>query len=195
MIDKFQKIWWKLASRLIFFIQSVETHGKFTCYGTPIITAVKGSSIKIGRNVTLCSDSRYTALGVSRKVILRTLGPEARLQIGAETGLSGVTICAYESVNIGERCLLGADVAIFDTDFHPINPNGRRYKGPSQASSAKVDIGDDVFIGARSIILKGVEIGSGSVIAAGSVVTKNIPANSIAAGNPAKVIRMIEVDN
>jgi acetyltransferase-like isoleucine patch superfamily enzyme len=117
--------------------------------------------------------------------------PGAQITIGDETGLSGTTICAVKSVSIGKRCLIGADVLITDTDFHPINMEGRRYKGASAAASSPIVIEDDVFIGARSIILKGVRIGSGSVIGAGSVVTKDIPANSVAAGNPARWIKAI----
>jgi acetyltransferase-like isoleucine patch superfamily enzyme len=81
---------------------------------------------------------------------------------------------------------------IFDTDFHPVEPLGRRYQTPDWENiSAPVLIGSDVFLGARSIVMKGVTIGSGSVIGAGSIVTKDIPANVVAAGNPAKVIRQI----
>jgi acetyltransferase-like isoleucine patch superfamily enzyme len=88
------------------------------------------------------------------------------------------------------RCLIGADVMIFDTDFHPHSPNGRRHARPDwQHISRPVTIGNDVFIGTRVIICKGVTIGNGSIIAAGSVVSGDVPSNSVFAGNPARLIR------
>jgi acetyltransferase-like isoleucine patch superfamily enzyme len=86
---------------------------------------------------------------------------------------------------------------IFDTDFHPhapVDDKGipRRYANPDWPTiSAPVVIGDDVFLGTRSIVTKGVTIGSGSIIAAGSVVTRSIPPGVIAAGAPAVVVREI----
>jgi acetyltransferase-like isoleucine patch superfamily enzyme len=92
-------------------------------------------------------------------------------------------------VVIGERCLIGADVMIVDTDFHPMAPIGRRFCSDwKQIRCQPVLIGDDVFIGARSIILKGVHIGDGSVIGAGSVVAHSIRSRVVAVGNPARVI-------
>jgi acetyltransferase-like isoleucine patch superfamily enzyme len=111
----------------------------------------------------------------------------AEIQIGDDTGMSGTTVCAMTSVIIGRGCLIGADVMIVDTDFHPIAPEGRRYSAEG-VTSAPVRIGDNVFIGARTIVLKGVTIGDNTVIGAGSVVTKNLPANVVAAGNPARVL-------
>lgn len=161
-----------------------------TFYGTPIISVAPESSIRVGERVVLCSDSRFTALGVSRRVVLRTLSPGAIVEIGSDTGISGGVICAAHSVTIGRECLLGADVMIVDTDFHPLDPVGRRF---SQANVGvkPVVIEDNVFIGARTVVLKGVRIGKNAVVGAGSVVVSDIPPNCIAAGNPARVIRMI----
>lgn len=180
---------WKMQSKRVFIAKHVETTGAVYCYGVPIIERHPGSKIVINNKVSLCSDSRHTALGVSKPVILRTLRQNASIIIGAESGLSGTTICASKSVRIGQRCLVGADVIISDTDFHPMMPEGRRYRSETEAAAEPVEIGNDVFVGARVVILKGVSIGNGSVIGAGSVVTKNIPAGVICAGNPAKVIR------
>ncbi len=87
---------------------------------------------------------------------------------------------------------------IMDTDAHQIDYLARR-RGRSDKSSiiksAPISIEDDVWIGANSIILKGVTIGARSIIGAGSVVTKSIPADCIAAGNPCKIIRQIGTDN
>lgn len=160
-------------------------------YGRPIIDRHQGSAIIIDERVVLCSLSRYTALGVCRPVIVRTLSKEAIVKIGKNSGLSGVTICAVTSVSIGKDCLIGANVVIFDTDFHPVEPEGRRLSPIVKAKTIPVFIGDNVFIGANTIISKGVTIGDNSIVGAGSVVVKDVPPGCIAAGNPAKVIRSL----
>jgi len=165
---------------------------RLVLYGAPIVSAAENSRIQIGRGVVLCSWSTHTALGVNHPVVLRTLASGAELVIGDDVGVSGGTICAAKRVVVGSETLLGANVAISDTDFHPLYPDNRRYDNdPSQVSSAEVVIGDNVFIGMNSMILKGVRIGSNSVIGAGSVVTSHIPENVIAAGNPCRVLRTI----
>lgn len=161
-------------------------------YGMPIISLHKDSEIIIGKDCTLCSYSDMTDLGVNHPVVLRTLRPGASIVIGNNTGISGGSICAALRVEIGSECLLGANVTISDTDFHPIEPIGRRYNNNyNDISAAPIIIEDNVFIGAGAFILKGVRIGKNSVIGAGSVVTKNVAENTIVAGNPAKLIKKL----
>ena len=163
--------------------------------GLPILQAFKESTIEIGDRVVLVSDSRYTALGVSHPTILRTLRTSAEIIIGPDCGLSGTTICSSVSVRIGKRCLIGADVSIMDTDFHNVDSVDRRYQDiPTSHVSDSVIIGDDVFIGARTIILKGVRIGNGAVIGAGSILSSNVQDNEIFAGNPAKLLRRLKIE-
>lgn len=159
-------------------------------YGFPMIDIHKGGGLFIGENVVLCSKSSYTALGVSKPCIIRAISPTASITIGSDCGLSGTTIVCSTRVTIGRECLIGADVLICDTDFHPINPEHRRFTVNGTISKPVV-IGNNVFIGTRSTLLKGANIGDNSVIGAGSVVVGNIPANVVAAGNPAKVLRQI----
>lgn len=161
-------------------------------YGMPIVEMAEGSRIQIGNGVVLCSDSRWTALGVNHPVVLRTLRPGARITIGDDCGVSGGVICAAISVDLGRGCLVGANVTIADTDFHPLRPLGRRHNGNwAEIRSKPVQIADNVFVGAGVVILKGVSVGADSVIGASSVVTQNIPAGVIAAGNPARSIRAL----
>jgi len=158
--------------------------------GLAIISQVDRYSITIGQRVVAVSRAETTALGVSRPVILRCLTREARIFINDDCGLSGTVICAAKSITVGKRCLIGADVLIFDTDFHQHSPDNRRYAKPDfDRISAPVTIGDDVFIGTKAIIQKGVTIGDGAIIAAGSVVTKDVQTLTIVGGNPASVIR------
>lgn len=161
-------------------------------YGFPIIQIADGASIAIGSRVVLCSRSEYTALGISRPIIIRAMSPGAKVSIGSDVGLSGTTICADKKITIGDNCLIGADVMICDTDFHPINPIGRRY-GSEGIHSAEILIGNNVFIGARTIILKGISVGDNTIIGAGSVVSSSIPSNCIAAGNPCRIIRQLQL--
>ncbi|MER6059609.1 DapH/DapD/GlmU-related protein [Streptomyces sp. NPDC001792] len=161
--------------------------------GAPLIDVVPGSHVTLGDRVVLVSRTPWTALGVARPVILRTLRQGAIIHIGPDTGLSGVTVCAATGVDIGARVLVGADVLITDTDFHPVDVCPRRTAPESAAVSRSVHIGDDVFLGARSIVLKGVSIGDGTVVGAGSVVSSSLPGHVVAAGNPCRVLRPLRL--
>jgi acetyltransferase-like isoleucine patch superfamily enzyme len=165
--------------------------GKNQFVGVPEITFQSPGQISIGKGGLYVSRNFSTALGVNHPIVIRTLFAGARIEIGNAVGISGGSICAAKHIQIGNCCLFGADVIIADTDFHPLDANLRHDSSLSEVHARPVKIGDNVFIGTRSIILKGVTIGENSIIGAGSVVTSDIPANSIAAGNPAKVIRAL----
>ena len=176
--------------RMLFNWKNVKHSKAITFTGLPIVSGSEMGEITIGDRVVLCSRSYVTALGVRSPVIMRILSPNATISIGSDVGLSGTVICAAKSIAIGERCLFGADVMVFDTDFHNPEPKNRRFSTPDWDRISKpVSIGNDVFIGTRSIIMKGVTIGDGAIIGAGSVVVSDVPANSIAAGSPAKFIK------
>lgn len=159
-------------------------------YGLPIVSFFAGSSVQVGRGLVLISSSYFSEPGVSHPVVLRTLSAEAVLKIGDNVGISGGGICCAESVTIGDNVMLGANVFIADTDFHPIDASGRRFSSTGIPTSP-VTLDDNVFVGMNSTILKGVHIGKNSVIGAHSVVASDIPPDSIAAGIPARVIRRL----
>lgn len=163
-------------------------------YGAPIVSLSPQSTIQIGDDCVICSRSGQTALGVNHPVVLRTLHPGAKLIIGNRVGMSGTTICAAERVVVGDRCLIGANVTIVDTDFHSLDPAIRSTpKDARAAKSRAVEIGHDVFIGGGSYILKGVRIGDRAVVGAASVVTHDVPAGTIVAGNPAREVARLDV--
>jgi acetyltransferase-like isoleucine patch superfamily enzyme len=159
-------------------------------YGKPHISLFPSSKISIGSKTIICSDSDFTALALDHPTKLSTIRADAEIRIGNEVGISGACIVCAEKIDIGSEVLMGANVVIVDTDFHPINPVGRRHSDDvTQIGVAPVFIGDNVFIGTKATILKGVSIGKDSVIAAGAVVaTGDYPQGSILAGNPARVI-------
>ena len=180
---------WQILGYGLAKIHGVEIGKGCRFYGLPIISKAPNSKIVIGDRVVLCSDSRYTALGVNHPVILRTLREGAELKIGDDSGLSGSSICAAINVTIGKNALIGANVLLFDTDFHAKSPINRRHCGDQDKIAAKPLIVDEnVFIGANSIITKGVNIGRNSIVGAGSVVVKAVAESKIVAGNPAKEI-------
>lgn len=153
-------------------------------YGRPIVSMAAESSLRLGDRVVLTSDSHFTALGVSRPVILRTLARGAEHHIGDDVGISGGVICAAGLVHIGNGVLLGSEVMVFDTPFHPLAPAGRRYAPiPEWIPDDGVVIEEGAFVGARSTVLSGVRIGAGSVIRAGSIARGYISAGLLAAGN------------
>lgn len=160
--------------------------------GKPIITKVKGSSLSIGDRTVLCSRSTQTALGVSHPIVFALLLLMLLYLYGEKVRMSGTTICAATKIIIGNRCVIGADVIIADTDFHSLSPLERSSsKDKESAKSSQITIGDDVFIGGRTIILKGVNLGNNTIVGAGSVVTKSFSDNSIVAGNPAILLKKL----
>ncbi|WP_062064723.1 acyltransferase [Cellvibrio sp. OA-2007] len=112
---------------------------------------------------------------------------DAEIVIGDYCLISpGVRISAAQSIRIGDNCMLAANVIISDSDWHGIYNRIRPFR-----CTKPVVIENNVWLGERVIVTKGVTIGENSVVGAGSVVTRNIPANSVAAGNPARIIKTI----
>ena len=115
------------------------------------------------------------------------------LMIGKQSGMSNTVISCHEKITIGDFVNIGEGCLIMDSNFHSTNWHTRedRQKEINDADTAPINIGNHVFVGARCIICKGVTIGNRSIIAAGSVVVKDIPSDCIAGGNPCKVITTI----
>ena len=142
-------------------------------------------TILFGRNVILCNRSKGNSIGVFQPVRI-TVSSGAVLSIGDETGISGSSIFARHEVRIGNRVMIGSGCLIMDNDAHSLDPSARRRGVGGAAHSVIVE--DDAFVGARSIVLKGVHIGKAAVVGAGSVVTRDVPDYAIVAGNPATIV-------
>jgi acetyltransferase-like isoleucine patch superfamily enzyme len=153
----------------------------------------KDSKVFLGNNIIIKSSRRSTFIGINRPTSI-VVKKNAELSIGDNTGFSGTSITVTTKIIIGKYCNFGGNTAIWDTDFHPLDSNERRIHNTDKIRNAPVVIGDDVFVGAYSLIMKGVTIGDRSIIGAGSVVSKNIPPDEIWAGNPARFIRKITTE-
>jgi len=123
---------------------------------------------------------------IARTELVATAG--ATLDIGERVFINyGCSIGATQLIRIGPRCAIGSYSLLMDNDFHSVDPD-RRYEVPA---SAPIVLEENVWLGSRVIVLRGVTIGAHSVIGAGSVVTKDIPPRSVAVGLPARVVRSI----
>lgn len=172
--------------------QGVETGPGLELRGCPRLRRVAQGRVWLGQNVRLLSRPGTNPLQQRPWCCLALLKEGASIEIGDDSALTGVTVCAAESVVIGRRVLIGADATIMDTDFHPLSPEARREHQTRGAATAPVVVGDDVFIGMGAILLKGTRIGAGSVVGAGAVVSGTFPERVIIAGNPAKVVRPLD---
>jgi len=129
------------------------------------------------------------------------VGENGTCSVGDFTLMNGALVMAEERIEIGSHCLISWNVGIADSDFHPLEPAQRLIDAQALApffknrpprpklKTAPVKIADNVWIGMNAVILKGVIIGENSVVAAGSVVTKSVPPNTVVAGNPAVVVK------
>jgi acetyltransferase-like isoleucine patch superfamily enzyme len=155
------------------------------------------SKLIIGNNFTFSSGSSINPLCRNIRGCIYLPEPSSIIIIGDNSGMSSACLWAKERITIGNRVKIGGDCILMDTDAHNLDYRmrssnemiGSFYKDSLTAASSPITIEDDVLVGARCIILKGVTIGARSIIGSGSVVTKSIPSDCIAAGNPCRIIR------
>lgn len=171
----------------------VAYHGSVKFVGFSVVAAISGGKIVFERDpnkgkIKLLSDFFSNLLGMHQPCIL-VARDGGILTIGAGTCMSGTTIYAAEKITIGSHVLIGVNTKIVDNDFHPLHADKRFPMKREDIVHRPVEIGDDCFIGAECIILKGTKIGRNCVVGAGSVVSGTFPDNVIIAGNPAKIIR------
>lgn len=149
--------------------------------GSILLYKEPGSLLKIGRQCRFSSSSYTNFRGINHKCIIQTGMKNAKIIIGNNCGFSGVSIVCNNSVIIEDNCAFGANVSIGDRDDHK-----ERY----HTKDAEIRIGHNTWLGMNVTVLKGCSIGSNVVVGANSVVTKDIPDNAVAVGNPAKVIKI-----
>ena len=171
--------------------RNVFLQGKLIVKSIPYIHLKNNSMLYIGNNVMLNSSNYKYHLNMFSGIKILADGENSEIHIGDNTRIHGSCIHAKSKIHIGKNCLIAANCQIIDSNGHETlmeRPLDRIF---SMDKPREIIIEDNVWIGANCIVLKGVKIGSGSIIAAGSVVVESIPENVIARGNPAQVIKNI----
>ena len=176
-------------NRRLFQLKKVHYGHNLQVYNK-VYLQIRNGEMSIGENFTLTSGDCINPL--CRNIcacIFITHG--GTINIGNNVGMSSPCLWIKESLTIGNNVNIGGNCIIMDNDVHQIDHLERR-SNKGDVKSSPVIIEDDAWLGANVIVLKGVTIGARSIIGAGSVVTKSIPADCIAAGNPCKVIKNIK---
>ena len=169
MAGRFRARWWRV---------SLGRGCRFE--GLPVFRNLPGSSIVIGDGCQFNSSHTSNLIGVYSPCMIPAIRRGAAVRIGDGCGFSGTVIAAAVSVTLGRNVRCGANTLINDTDWHADDPRS--------GGAAPVVIGDNVWLGYGVKVMKGVTIGENSVIGACSVVTRDIPANVVAAGVPCRVL-------
>lgn len=179
-----------LLLRLKCYIYGVSIHNP-RCYGRMHVSRHPKSKIDLGSNNFFNSCSKYSsASSVYGPTKIQTLSPSASIFLGNNIGMNGTSIvAATRRIAIGNGTIIAANVIIMDSDFHQIWPPYERLNNNNHDDNQDITIGENVWICTGCIILKGVNIGDNSVVAAGSIVTGDVPANSLVAGQPARLIK------
>jgi acetyltransferase-like isoleucine patch superfamily enzyme len=179
-------------AKIKFYSMSVG-YGKGLYVDGKIIISLNHNQLSLGDNVKIRSRYMGNLAGMVNPSTFQLL-PGGSIMIGNGVGMSSTVLSSRKSIKIYDNVMIGANVRIYDHDFHSMNYADRRIgsRDSENAKSEEIIIEEDVFIGTNSIILKGVHIGKGSIIAAGSIVTlKSIPAYSLVGGNPATIIKEV----
>lgn len=181
---RFIKILWKFINYYSMIIWGIKRGKNISFQGKTIFRNLPNSHISIGNNCSFNSSHRSNLIGVYSPCMISTIERNAKIEIGNNCGLSGTVIASALHIKLGNNVRCGANTLITDSDWHTDDYRTGKNK--------EVIIDDNVWLGYGVKVLKGVHIGENSLIGAGSIVTKDIPANVVAAGNPCKVIKGIK---
>lgn len=196
-INSYKMKYYKWFNKWYFYFKRIRYGKNLLIYNKVYLTGHRGN-IKIGDNFHMTSGDGINPICRNIRACIHLGSPQTIITIGDHVGMSSPCIWIQNRLTIGNHVNIGGNCIILDTDTHQIDYLARRGEKAADTNdptttvqSAPVTIEDDVWIGANCVILKGVTIGARSVIGAGSVVTKSIPADCIAAGNPCKVIKSL----
>ena len=196
MSRRLYRSWSTFYTKYLFIMNNVKYGSGFRSNGIPVIDINRDCQFIIGNSLKINSGLVFNRIGRQQPCFfIADYG--GIISIGDNVGMSGTAIVCHKQVCIGNNVRIGGNTVIYDTDFHNLD-FAMRIALPENIRSVKkkaVFIEDNVFIGAHSTILKGVTVGRNSIIGAGSVITRNIPANQIWAGNPASYIRSVTTEH
>lgn len=191
---KIREFFYVVHNKLLFSLSGVKYGKNLVVKNHVLLKNFSDSSIKIGDNCTIISGDGINPLSRNIKCMIFA-DHNSEIIIGNNVGISSASIRSKQKIVIGNNVKIGADSIIIDNDGHSLDyryRNRSSFDDRMHTKSSPVYIEDDVLVGTRCIILKGVTIGKRSIIAAGSVVTKNIPCGEIWGGNPAIFIKKIQ---
>lgn len=191
--SRFQNSFWWRYNQWLLRRMKIKNGERTIIRGHIEIKVEKDAEVSIGDDFFYTSGMGINPLCANKEGAI-CAESDSYIFIGDRCHCSSTVIWSSKGITIGNDVSIGADTIIIDSDEHSLNYIDRRdvIQDMNQKVCREVHIGNDVLIGARCIILKGVTIGDRTVIGAGSVVTKDIPADCIAAGNPAKIIKYLK---
>lgn len=153
---------------------------------------IRGKLIITGPGKVIIGKKCFFDAATGRPNKIQTFDPAATVVVGDYCYLNGIEIASQMSVTIGNRCII-ADCLMMDTDFHSIEIN--RHDTTAPVKTKPIEVSENVWIGNRTIILKGVQIGENSVVGAGTVVRKSVPSNVVVSGNPQQIVKRLGLSN
>lgn len=192
-------VFYSRFNKFLFWISGVDYGKNLHVMNKIYLHVEKNASILIGDDFTMTSGDSINPLSRNKRGAIYCESG-GKILIGNNVGMASPCIWAKTSVTVGDNVNVGADCIILDTDCHSLDYEIRKSRKMAEngktldsalAKSKPIIIEDDVLIGTRCIILKGVTIGARSIVAAGSVVSRSVPEDCVAAGNPAKVVKTI----
>lgn len=190
LFERLRQPWYNPINRIFLYLSGAEVGANMCTSGRLRIKVTRRGEVRIGQNFHANSGVNHNVIGRQQRCMLWV---EGRLIIGDNVGMSNSALICNHAITIGNHVTIGGNTVIYDTDFHSLDPALRSDPGQDRegAKWAPVLIEDHAFIGAHSTILKGVTIGEGAVIGACSLVSRNIPAGEIWAGNPARKVGFV----
>lgn len=184
IIKIFKGFFWKIVNYLSAYWWGVEIGSDCSYMGKTHFSRLQNAKIKIGKKCKFNSTHKSNKIGVYSPCMLSTVKKGAIIEIGDNCGFSGTVIGAALHIKLGNNVRCGANTLITDTDWHTDDYRTNKDR--------EIIIEDNVWLGYGVKVLKGVHIGKNSLVGANSVVTKDIPADVVVAGNPCKIIRQLD---
>jgi acetyltransferase-like isoleucine patch superfamily enzyme len=180
-----------VAARAYLRALGVKVGPRLRIYSLPFCRRHKDASIRIGSDVRINNLLVENPAGIVNRTVFVADRAGAQLEVGNHVGISGAVLFCSNRISIEDYVNIGAGARIYDTDFHPISWQDRRDDRSECVATKPVRICRDAWIGTNAIVLKGVTIGERAIVAAGAVVTSDVPSDCIVGGVPARILRRI----